>query len=155
MTPTSMIVRAVSAAALLVLAACATPTGPAPLPPPLPVPPDETTKPTDPTAGRKATTDFLVQEARSYIRAGRLDQGADLLERALRIDPQNGTIWLELAAANLDRGETRRAEQNARKALVLLPPPRHRDAWAVIADARAKHGDPATAAEIRQTWGLR
>jgi Flp pilus assembly protein TadD len=51
--------------------------------------------------------------------AGRYDQAAASIERALRIEPRQGSLWLELGNIRLKEGDFPQAESMGRKALSL------------------------------------
>src|SRR5258706_3245799 len=57
----------------------------------------------------------LVQSAREDAAAGRLNAAASNLERALRIEPRNATLWHELARVTLNQGQPDQAVQLASK----------------------------------------
>jgi Tfp pilus assembly protein PilF len=63
----------------------------------------------------------LLTAASDQRRAGDLGQAAMTLERALRIEPRQPALWLELALVRLDEGNFAQAEQLARKAGSLAP----------------------------------
>ncbi|MFW2404386.1 MAG: tetratricopeptide repeat protein [Gammaproteobacteria bacterium] len=70
--------------------------------------------PTMSSAGRA-----LLDQGRSQRMAGAYPQASASLERALRIAPQQPSIWLELGWLRFDEGNFAQAEQMARKALSL------------------------------------
>ena len=106
------------------------------------------------TQGLHDVTQALIVEARSLTDAGQLARAIEVLERAIRIDSRNGRSWLMLAETELAQGRFVRAEQNARKAVVLLPADVHHEAWLVVARALEGQGDYDGATDIRRTWGL-
>lgn len=61
----------------------------------------------------------LLEQSRSQRAAGSLAAAASSIERALRIDPNNAELWLELGEIKLEDGDPLQAEQMARKALTL------------------------------------
>jgi len=61
----------------------------------------------------------LLDTAGQRSRAGRPDEAAAALERALRIEPGNPEVWARLAAVRLDQGQPGQAEPLALKALDL------------------------------------
>jgi len=117
-------------AALATLAACSTlSTNPPPAtggkPSNGPVQPNTTPQESAPSAPSRprsdsssATTELLAQ-SRAARAAGNYDQASATTERALRIDPNNAALWLELGEIALATGETKQAETLARKALSL------------------------------------
>lgn len=78
-----------------------------------------------------------------------------LLERALRLDPQNGYTWLVLADAELSRMGFIRAEQFARKAVLFLSKMDQIHAWRTIANALDGRGDKGAARSIRELHNIR
>lgn len=82
-----------------------------PAPKPAPVPETET----GPEAGVSAAPAVvaLADEASGHRAAGRFDQAAAALERALRIEPRNARLWHELAAVRLAGGDAQQAIQLA------------------------------------------
>ena len=63
----------------------------------------------------------LLEEAEREIGAGRPEQAAVLLERALRIEPRNPTVWHYLGLARLDSGDYAQAETMASRSYSLAP----------------------------------
>ena len=114
------------------------PTQPAPRPlpqSPAPVQPDQATpKP------QSTVTLALQDEAQRAATAGDLPKAIQILERAIRIQPDSAQLWIQLARCHLKEGNGAQAEQFARKAL-LFTGNRYdleQQAWVVIADARSE-----------------
>ena len=61
----------------------------------------------------------LMQQARSHAALGEYPEAAASLERAIRIEPSNPWLWLELARVHYAAGDLRQAEAHARKAASL------------------------------------
>ena len=61
----------------------------------------------------------LFQESRQHVAAGEYPAAAASLERAVRIEPANPWLWLELAKVHFASGNLSQAESHARKALSL------------------------------------
>jgi cytochrome c-type biogenesis protein CcmH/NrfG len=81
----------------------------------------------------------LQDESRRAAAAGDLPKAIQILERAIRIQPDRAELWIDLARLHLKEGNPAQAEQFARKAL-LFTGQRYdleQQAWVVIADARA------------------
>lgn len=74
--------------------------------------------PDDTDAAPSATT-ALLEQSRTQSAAGQYPQAAASIERALRIEPGNPYLWLELARVHMATGNDRQAEAHARKALTL------------------------------------
>ena len=64
---------------------------------------------------------MLLEQGRAQRVAGEYPQASASLERALRVDPQQPSIWLELGILRFDEGNFAQAEQMGRKALSLSP----------------------------------
>ena len=114
------------------------PTQPAPQPiPQTPVPAQP--QPQQPKP-QSTVTLALQNEAERAATAGDLPKAIQILERAIRIQPDSAQLWIELARCHLKEGNAAQAEQFARKAL-LFTGSRYdleQQAWVVIADARAE-----------------
>lgn len=102
--------------------------GPAPIqPPPKP---------------ESSVTLALQDESEHAAAAGDLPKAIQILERAIRIQPDKAELWLDLARLHLKEGNPAQAEQFARKAL-LFTGQRYdleQQAWVIIADAKAAKG---------------
>ena len=147
---------------VVVLAGCVSeqqtpyPRTPAPVPPSTQThPPSQYPVPTQPTPQPVPQTPAPAQPLPSQPKpqstvtlalqdetAGDLPKAIQILERAIRIQPDSAQLWIELARCHLKEGNAAQAEQFARKAL-LFTGSRYdleQQAWVVIADARAdKH----------------
>ena len=89
---------------------------PAPLPGSVePVPPS----PSRPSPPVNSATQTLLNQSRAHQVAGRYEQAAASIERALRIEPRQGSLWLELGNIRLKEGDYPQAESMGRKALSL------------------------------------
>ena len=105
-----------------------------PLPVPAPVMPERA-----PPRPQASVTLALQDEAQRAATAGDFSKATQILERAIRIEPDRAELWIELARVHLKEGNAAQAEQFARKAL-LFTHDRYdleQQAWVVIADARA------------------
>jgi hypothetical protein len=61
----------------------------------------------------------LVTQARTLAAHGDIDGGSSTLDRALRIEPNNPLLWIEIGRLRLLESESHQAEGCARKALAL------------------------------------
>lgn len=61
----------------------------------------------------------LLTQSRGHQAAGRYEQAAASIERALRIEPRQPVLWLELGTIRLKEGDFAQAESLGRKALSL------------------------------------
>ena len=75
--------------------------------------------PTEPPPAAPPASAALLEQSRSQRAAGSLAAAAASIERALRIDPNNAELWLELGEIKLADGDPLQAEQMARKATTL------------------------------------
>lgn len=91
---------------------------------------------------------FLLDEAARLRRSGDLDAAALSVERAMRIQPGNPWLSLELADIRLEQGNPSQAEQLAQRALAQAGGDRQLQArcWTLTAAAREARGDAAGAA---------
>lgn len=76
------------------------------------------TAPSVPEHGSAAST-ALLEQGRAQLAAHDYEQAASSLERAIRIEPGNPWLWLELAKVHLASGNLPQADSHARKALSL------------------------------------
>ncbi len=130
-------------AATVLLSGCPAPLRPSPdagapsvptpgspsLPPPPPPPPREN--------HLSPATRSLVNQAQSLMAHGDLDGASSTLDRALRIEPNNPLLWVELGRLRLAESDAHQAEVCGRKALALASGDRNTQARAgrLLADA--------------------
>lgn len=89
----------------------------------------------------------LLDGAHSASAAGKREGAEASLERALRIEPRNPWLWLEMAQLRLAQGQYAQAITLARKSISFAAG-KHRvqaEDWKLIADARIAQGDSAGA----------
>jgi Tfp pilus assembly protein PilF len=79
---------------------------------PMPAPETAGPPPASPAAA-------LLEQSRRQSADGEYDQAVASLERALRIEPVNPWLWLELAQIHRAAGNEQQADGHARKALSL------------------------------------
>ena len=94
----------------------------------------------------------LLSEAISFKQAQNYDGAAESLERALRIEARNATVWHELADLSLVQQHYNQAIQFAQKSNTLSSPDDielKRRNWNLISIAYASLGNPVKAAEYR------
>jgi len=138
-------------AAALLLSGCSTPS-PRPQPPsnavptpqssgplapsPLPPPPEQPAPPPHENRLSPATS-ALVTQARALISHGDLVDASSTLDRALRIEPNNPLLWIELGRLRLVESDAHQAEVCGHKALALASGDRGTQAQAgrLLADA--------------------
>ena len=121
-----------------------------------PVPPEHpATPPRQFHLGTAATA--LVAQAHTEAAGGDYGQAAATLERALRIEPDNPLLWIELGRVRLGENNPTQADALARKALSLAigDAAAQASAWHLIADALKARGRNAEAADAeRRAQGL-
>jgi len=159
--------------ATLCLCACATRGPPETRPPPEPIaaPPAGTAQPPPPTPAPPArppappprqfhlgpAASALVAQAHSQAVGGDTGQATATLERALRIEPDNPLVWIELGRVRLSENSAAQADAMGRKALSLATgdPAAQSSAWRLIADSlRARGNNAEAAAAYRRAQGL-
>ena len=98
----------------------------------------------------------LLETAERELAAGRPEQASALLERALRIEPRNPTVWHYLGLASLELGNTAQADAMAAKSRSLVAGDRGLRDWAsrtLIEPARSvidnRRGRPDSAEQRR------
>lgn len=112
---------------------------PAPKPKPKP-------KPAPEPAGNKAVV-ALLDSAADAVGSGNLDKAASSLERALRIEPRNASIWHDLGQIRLHQRKFNQARSMAEKSNGLAGGNKALKArnWRLIAVAKRAAGDNAGA----------
>jgi tetratricopeptide (TPR) repeat protein len=119
-----------------------------PLPPPEPV--EEPPAPPPPREYQlSSATRSLVSQARTQAAAGNFAVAAGSIERALRIEPNNPLLWIELGRVRQAEGNYAQAENMGRKALSLATgdPRTQSSAWRLIAEALRARGKAPEAQE--------
>jgi predicted Zn-dependent protease len=93
----------------------------------------------------------LLETADQRASAGNLDSAAAVLERALRLEPQNPLLWHRLAVLRLQQGQYGQAVNLATKSNALAGNDRGLQAsnWDTIARAKEKLGDAEAARAAR------
>jgi predicted Zn-dependent protease len=113
-------------------------------PQPLPAP---TTK--EPTLG--AASRALVSQAQTQLATKNYPVAASLIERALRIEPDNPLLWIELGKVRQAEGNYVQAENMGRKAVSMSvnAPRAQSSAWRLIADSYRARGKNAEAQQAQ------
>lgn len=91
----------------------------------------------------------LVAQAHTQANGGEFGAAAATLERALRIEPDNPLLWVELGRLQLQQNNAAQADGMGRKALTLAAgdPDAQASAWRLIADSLRSLGRNGEAAE--------
>lgn len=110
-----------------------------------PFEPIEATVPLSPAVGA------LVSVAKQSSKSGDLESAAASIERAIRIEPRNATLFYKLALLRLDQSKPRLAEDLAKKSALLASSDNtlKKHCWLLIAHAREMQQDFAGAKEAR------
>ena len=134
----------------------APPAGPLPSGTAQPAPPTPE-QPSPAPAERPAARQFhlgpaasaLVTQAHTQAGGGDYGQAAATLERALRIEPDNPLLWIELGRVQLSENNAAQADAMGHKALALATtdPGAQSAAWRLIADSLRLRGRNPEAAE--------
>lgn len=111
-----------------------------------PFEPIEATAPLSPAIGA------LVSAANQNTKAGDLDSAAASIERAIRIEPRNATLFYKLALLRLKQAKPRLAEDLAKKSALLASTDNtlKKHCWLLIAHAREIQQDFDGAKEARK-----
>ncbi len=133
-------------------AGSAQPSQPAPqsATPVTPVPPAPSPAPSPPKQFHLgAAASALATQAHQQAANGDTAQAAATLERALRIEPDNPLVWIELGRLHLAENNPAQADAMGRKALALASgdASAQSSAWRLIADSLRARGDNGGAAD--------
>ncbi len=91
-----------------------------------------------------------MTQAQTQAAHGDLPAASSTLDRALRIEPNNPLIWIELGRLRLTESDAHQAEVCGRKALILASGDRgtQRQAGRLLADALRTQGRNQEAREV-------
>ncbi len=94
----------------------------------------------------------LVSQAHKQAQSGDFGGAAATLERALRIEPNNPLLWIELGEVRLSESNADQADSMGRKALALATgdPQAQSSAWRLIAESLRLRNRNQDAAEADQ-----
>lgn len=127
---------------------------PAPVaPPPRPIqatpPSPENLPPAEISRDGNQAVVALLDSADKYVKSKQLDKAGAALERALRIEPRNASIWHDLAQIRLHQGRYEQAESLATKSNNLASDNRMLQSrnWKLISTSRRATGNIAGAEE--------
>jgi hypothetical protein len=114
--------------------------------PPQPLPEPTTREPTLSAASRA-----LVGQAQTQVATKNYAVAASLIERALRIEPDNPLLWTELGKVRQVEGNYVQAENMGRKAVSMSvnAPRAQSGAWHLIADSYRARGKNAEAQQAQ------
>jgi tetratricopeptide (TPR) repeat protein len=125
-----------------------TPQPSAPTPPPTPPAPSAPPK----EFHLSAASNALVKQGRAQSLKGEYPAAIATLERALRIEPDNPLVWLELGQVHLSAKNPQQAESMARKAIALATGNAgvQANGWRLVGDAYRSRGRDLDATEAYQ-----
>jgi len=104
-----------------------------------------------------AAATALVAQSHQQASGGNYALATQTLERALRIEPENPLLWVELGQVRMQEGQAPQANGFGRKALALATGDQQAQAqaWRLIADSlRAQGRDPEAADAERRADAL-
>jgi predicted Zn-dependent protease len=103
----------------------------------------------EPTLG--AASRALVSQAQTQMATKNYTVAASSIERALRIEPDNPLLWIELGKVRLAEANYVQAENVARKAVSMSvnAPRAQSSAWRLIADSYRARGKNIEAQEAQ------
>src|SRR5262245_52001702 len=115
---------------------------------PMPLPPPRE-RPRAPPATLSPASKALVSQAQTQRRRGDLPGAAVSLDRALRIEPNNPRLWIELGRLRMDQGNFPQAEGMGRKALAMSvgDDGTQSQAWQLIGESYRARGSNTQAEE--------
>lgn len=163
----SWLVTAIAVSACTVPEPYKTPAPPAPVPPSQTEPPVET-RPVPPTEQPSevpeplpapvvreptlsAASRALVNQAQIQLKSKNYPVAASSIERALRIEPDNPLLWIELGKVRQAEGNYVQAENMGRKAasMSVNAPRANSSAWSLIAESLRARGKNVEAQEAQ------
>lgn len=109
-------------------------------------------EPMEITAPLTPAVNALVSAANQNSKAGDLDSAAASIERAIRIEPRNATLFYKLALLRLKQSKPHLAEDLAKKSALLASTDNtlKKNCWLLIAHAREVQQNFAGAKEARE-----
>jgi Flp pilus assembly protein TadD len=82
--------------------------------------PERDVAPSRPQSDATAASSALLEQSRAQRAEGSLPAARATIERALRLDPNNPEVWIELGELELQAGNVAQAAAMARKAQTLI-----------------------------------
>src|SRR6185503_5983386 len=119
---------------------------------PTPTPPAPTPSQPPKEFRLSAASSALVKQARTQSGKGDFTGATATVERALRIEPGNPLLWIELGQVHLAEGNAPQAESMGRKAIALATgdPSAQSASWRLVGDALRARGRTLDASEAYQ-----
>lgn len=115
-------------------------------------PPAPRPRPKRPPATLSPASEALVAQARAQRKKGDLPGASVALDRAMRIEPNNPLLWIEMGQLRMDQRNYPQAENMGRKALAMSvgDDATQSQAWELIAQSLRARGRNTEAAEAMQ-----
>ncbi len=112
-------------------------------PPPPPPPRIPAFAPLETFAPLSPAVNALALAANKNSQSGNIESATTTIERAIRIEPRNATLYYKLALLKLKDSKPRLAEDLAKKAAILASndTPLKKHSWLLVARAREMQGD--------------
>ncbi|MGH8209170.1 MAG: tetratricopeptide repeat protein [Steroidobacteraceae bacterium] len=128
---------------------------PQPGTPPVPPVPEQPARPPKQFKLSPATT-ALVAQAHNQAHGANYATAAATIERALRIEPENPLLWIELGQIRLSEGNAAQADGLGHKGLALASgdPRAQSSAWRLIAESLRVRGRNQEAADAEKKAGM-
>lgn len=105
---------------------------------------------TDSTDEPLPAVQSLLDSAQTARAENRLDDAAAELERALRLQPESGALWHELALVRRDQGDCNQAISLAQRSNSFAGADLQKANWLLIAECRRVLGDEDGALEAEK-----
>jgi hypothetical protein len=120
-------------------------------PPPPPPPPPPKFEPLETFAPLSPAVGALASAANQSSQSGNIESATTTIERAIRIEPRNATLYYKLALLRLKQSKPRLAEDLAKKAALLASSDTKlkKHSWILVARAREMQGDLKGGKEAR------
>ena len=101
-----------------------------------------------------AATQALIASAEASSQTSDYATAINYLERAIRLEPRNPRLWINIGQAYLNNAELANASQHLRKAIALASGDEDltREAWLAYADLREAQGYASEARSLRRRW---
>lgn len=117
----------------------------------LPIPVTPQFQPLDTFAPLSPAVSALASAATQNSQSGKIEAATTILERAIRIEPRNATLYYKLALLKLKNSNPREAEDLAKKAALLAANDTviKKHSWLLIAKCRDVQGNVEGAKEAR------
>jgi predicted Zn-dependent protease len=114
-----------------------------------PAPPEQPSRPAQKQFSLGPAATALVAQAHTQANGGNYGLAAAAIERALRIEPDNPLLWIEIGQVRMREGNAAQAEGMDRKALALATGDSQAQAtaWRLIAESLRVRGRNQEAAE--------